>query len=187
MCNPGRRPFRPSRMRYLTNVIGLGLIIVAVSACGAQNQAVEPAAGPGSGTLSTVPLSPSAQPPSSAPAPPPVGETANPPGKPRQEVPEGSTRIPDKQLDASALPADYPREVYTSNGGTILNIRGQEGGCGHATAEAAQQDGDRVVINLTELKGQTGQMCTMDIRHPVISVTLAAPLGERTVVLKQMR
>ncbi|WP_410654680.1 hypothetical protein [Amycolatopsis sp. lyj-112] len=175
-------------MRYLTNVIGLGLIVVAVSACGAQNQATEPAAGPGNGDLSTVP-SPSV-PPSSSPAPAPgnqPGSQPGVPGAPRQEVPEGSTKLPDKQLDAAALPADYPREVYTSNGGTILNIRGQEGGCGHATAEAAQQDGNRVTVNLTELKGQTGQMCTMDIRHPVISVTLAAPLGERTVVLKQMR
>ncbi len=172
-------------MRYLTNVIGLGLIVVAVSACGAQNQAAEPAAGPGSGTLSTVPPSPTA-PPSSSPTPAP-GSQPGIPGAPRQEVPEGSTKLPDKQLDAAALPADYPREVYTSNGGTILNIRGQEGGCGHATAEAAQQDGNRVTVNLTELKGQTGQMCTMDIRHPVISVSLSAPLGERTVVLKQMR
>lgn len=172
-------------MRYLTNVIGLGLIVVAVSACGAQNQAAEPAAGPGSGTLSTVPPTSLAAPPSSAPSSAPSKPGV--PSAPRQEVPEGSTKLPDKQLDASALPADYPREVYTSNGGTILNIRGQEGGCGHATAEATQQDGTRVTVNLTELKGQTGQMCTMDIRHPVISVSLAAPLGERTVVLKQMR
>ncbi|OLZ48464.1 hypothetical protein BS329_24115 [Amycolatopsis coloradensis] len=127
----------------------------------------------------------STAPPSSAPTSAPSQPGV--PGAPRQEVPEGSTKLPDKQLDASALPADYPREVYTSNGGTILNIRGQEGGCGHATAEAAQQDGTRVTVNLTELKGQTDQMCTMDIRHPVISVSLAAPLGERTVVLKQMR
>ncbi len=185
MCNPTAVPFRPSRMRYLTNVIGLGLIVVAVSACGAQNQAAEPAAGPGSGTLSTVPPSPTVPPSSSAPSVP--GSLPGQPGAPRQEVPEGSAKLPDKQLDASALPADYPREVYTSNGGTILNVRGQEGGCGHATAEAAQQDGTRVTVNLTELKGQTGQMCTMDIRHPVISVALSAPLGERTVVLKQMR
>ncbi|WP_409493211.1 hypothetical protein [Amycolatopsis sp. cmx-11-12] len=128
---------------------------------------------------------PSTAPPSSAPTSAPSQPGV--PNAPRQEVPEGSTKLPDKQLDAAALPADYPREVYTSNGGTILNIRGQEGGCGHATAEAAQQDGTRVTVNLTELKGQTGQMCTMDIRHPVISVSLAAPLGERTVVLKQMR
>ncbi|EME54062.1 hypothetical protein [Amycolatopsis decaplanina] len=132
-----------------------------------------------------MPPSPTA-PPSSSPAPAP-GSRPGTPSAPRQEVPEGSSKLPDKQLDASALPADYPREVYTSNGGTILNIRGQEGGCGHATAEAAQQDGSRVTVNLTELKGQTGQMCTMDIRYPVISVALSAPLGERTVVLKQMR
>ncbi|MFC3447990.1 hypothetical protein [Amycolatopsis speibonae] len=133
------------------------------------------------------PPPPSPTVPPSSPAPSVPGSLPGQPGAPRQEVPEGSTKVPEKQLDAAALPADYPREVYTSNGGTILNIRGQEGGCGHATAEAAQQDGNRVTVNLTELKGQTGQMCTMDIRHPVISVALAAPLGERTVVLKQMR
>lgn len=99
-------------------------------------------------------------------------------------MPEGSTPVPEKQIDAATLPADYPRVVYTGNGGTILSIKAVEGGCGHAIGEAAVQDGKQVVVNLTEKKGQTGQMCTMDIRYPVVSVALASPLGERTVVLK---
>lgn len=99
-------------------------------------------------------------------------------------MPEGSTPVPEKQIDAAALPADYPRVVYTGNGGTILSIKAVEGGCGHAIGEAAVQDGKQVVVNLTEKKGQTGQMCTMDIRYPVVSVALASPLGGRTVVLK---
>jgi hypothetical protein len=109
---------------------------------------------------------------------------ATPPGKPRLTVPEGSSPVPADKVDAAALPAGYPREVWTADGGTVLNIRAQEGGCGHALGEAAEQAGDRVVVNLSETKAQTGQMCTMDLRYPVISVTLAAPLDQRTVVLK---
>jgi hypothetical protein len=36
------------------------------------------------------------------------------------------------------------------------------------------------VENQSQLKGQ---MCTMDIRYPLVSVPLAEPLGNRTVVL----
>jgi hypothetical protein len=123
-------------------------------------------------------------PPGSPTADPPTNPTANPPGKPRLTVPEGSTPVPAGKIDATALPAGFPREVWTANGGTILNIRAQEGGCGHALGEAAEQTGDRVVVDLSETKAQTGQMCTMDLRYPVISVALAAPLDQRTVVLK---
>lgn len=42
-----------------------------------------------------------------------------------------------------------------------------------------------MVLDLSETKAQTGQMCTMDLRYPYISVALAAPLGDRTVVLKK--
>jgi hypothetical protein len=116
-------------------------------------------------------------------APPSASEPV-PPGKPRLTVPEGSTPVPAGKIDATALPNGFPREVWTANGGTILNIRAQEGGCGHALGEAAEQTGDHVVVDLSETKAQTGQMCTMDIRYPVISVALAAPLDQRTVVLK---
>ncbi|WP_072480452.1 hypothetical protein [Amycolatopsis australiensis] len=114
----------------------------------------------------------------------PTSPSANPPGKPRLTVPEGSTPVPADKIDATALPASYPREVWTGNGGTVLDIRAQEGGCGHALGEAAEQTADHVVVDLSETKAQTGQMCTMDIRYPVISVPLAAPLDGRTVVLK---
>jgi hypothetical protein len=114
----------------------------------------------------------------------PATPTTPPPGKPRLTVPEGSVPVPAAQIDASALPMGYPHEVWTANGGTVLNIRAQEGGCGHAFGNAVEQTPQHVVVNLSETKAQTGQMCTMDIRYPVISVPLAAPLDSRTVVLK---
>ena len=166
-------------MRYSAKVVGTGALLLMVTACAGQNiPAGQPAAPTGS--VST-PASPSPSPNESVlPAPP----EPNPPGKPRLTVPEGSTQVPAGQIDATALPAGFPREVWTANGGTVLNIRAQEGGCGHALGEAAEQAGDHVVVTLSETKAQTNQMCTMDIRYPVISVSLAAPLDQRTVVLK---
>ncbi|MFE0028715.1 hypothetical protein [Amycolatopsis sp. NPDC059021] len=119
--------------------------------------------------------------PNAKPAEPPRG---SPPGKPRLEVPEGSVPVPPNKLDTKALPEGFPKEAYTANGGAVLNIRAQEGGCGHALGSAIEQNAQNVVVDLSETKAQTGQMCTMDIRYPVISVPLAAPLGDRTLVLK---
>jgi hypothetical protein len=170
-------------MRYLAKVVGTGAFLLMVTACAGQDMPTgQPASGgdPAAPTGS-VSTSPSASPSQSVlPGPP----EANPPGKPRLTVPEGSSPVPSAKIDATALPAGFPHEVWTANGGTILNIRAQEGGCGHALGEAAEQTGDRVVVNLSETKAQTGQMCTMDIRYPVLSVALAAPLDQRTVVLK---
>ncbi|WP_326833749.1 hypothetical protein VSH64_02140 [Amycolatopsis rhabdoformis] len=164
-------------MRYLTKLVGTGLILATVTACGGQEtMATHPASGGDSVAPSgSVTTSPSAMPP----APP------NPTGKPRLEVPAGSTPVPAGKVDATALPSGFPHEVYTANGGTILNVRAEEGGCGHALGEAIEQTAQRVVVDLSETKAQTGQMCTMDLRYPYLSVALAAPLGERTVVLKQ--
>jgi hypothetical protein len=162
-------------MRYLAKVVGTGAFLLMATACGGRQM---PAA---SGGESVAPTAVSPSPSESVlPAPP----TANPPGKPRLTVPEGSTPVPADKIDATALPDGFPREVWTANGGTVLNIRAQEGGCGHALGEAAEQAGDHVVVNLSETKAQTNQMCTMDIRYPVISVALVTPLDQRTVVLK---
>lgn len=166
-------------MRYSAKVVGTGALLLMVTACaGPDTSTAQPAAGGDSAApTGSVSTSPSA---SVLPAPP----TANPPGKPRLTVPEGSTPVPAGKIDATALPSGFPHEVWTSNGGTVLDIRAQEGGCGHALGEAAEQTAGHVVVNLSETKAQTGRMCTMDIRYPVISVALAAPLDQRTVVLK---
>ncbi|MDQ7806206.1 hypothetical protein Q5425_20885 [Amycolatopsis sp. A133] len=164
-------------MRYSAKVVGTGALLLMVAACAGPTVSTDQPAAP-TGSVAT-PASPS---PSGSvlPAPP----EANPPGKPRLTVPEGSMPVPADKIDATALPAGFPREVWTANGGTVLNIRAQEGGCGHALGEAIEQAGDHVVVNLSETQAQTNQMCTMDIRYPVLSVALTAPLDQRTVVLK---
>lgn len=167
-------------MRYLAKVVGTGAVLLMATACAGQGM---PTSQPAAGGTSAAPTG-SVSPGESVL---PTSPSANPPGKPRLTVPEGSTPVPPDKVDAAALPKNYPHEVWTANGGTVLNIRAQEGGCGHALGEATEQAGDHVVVNLSETKAQTGQMCTMDIRYPVISVALAAPLDQRTVVLKTQK
>jgi predicted small lipoprotein YifL len=164
-------------MRYAIKLVGAGLLLLTVAACGQKPAAVPPGAGPGSAAPTS-----GVAPTGSVPVP--TVPTSNPPGKPRLTVPEGSTPVPANKIDGSALPEGFPREVWTANGGATLNVRAQEGGCGHALGQATEQTAAHVVINLTETIAQTGQMCTMDLRFPVLTVQLAAPLGERTVVLK---
>ena len=157
-------------MRHLTKLVGTGLILITVTACGGQEtMAIHPASGGDSaapsGTVATAP------------------PTA--PAKPQLQLPPGSTPVAAEKVDATALPKDFPHQVYTANGGTIITLRAEEGGCQHALGQAIEQTAQRVVLDLSETKAQTGQMCTMDLRYPYISVALAAPLGDRTVVLKK--
>jgi hypothetical protein len=158
-------------MRCIAKFVGAGLVLFAATACAGQGSlTAQPAGQPELSTSASV-----------APLP---SDIATPtPGRPKQVVPEGTTEVPATQIDSSALPADYPRDVTTSNGGTVLSIRAQEGGCGRVSAAPVEQTAQRVVVNLTETKAQTNQMCTMDIRTPVISATLDVPLAARTLVL----
>ncbi|MDT8914152.1 hypothetical protein [Amycolatopsis sp. PS_44_ISF1] len=151
-------------MRHLTKLVGTGLILLTVTACGGP-ETMATAPGAPSGTTATTP--PSA------------------PGKPQLHLPPGRTPVADGQVDGTALPQDFPRQVYTADGGRTITLRAEEGGCQHALGQAVEQTAQRVVLDLSETKAQTGQMCTMDLRYPYISVPLSAPLGGRAVVLKQ--
>ncbi|OXM61325.1 hypothetical protein CF166_34130 [Amycolatopsis sp. KNN50.9b] len=153
---------------------GLGLVLLAATACGERPESVQPGSGG----------QPTGEPSVVAPIPttdlPPVM-----PGGPRQMQPPADTaQVPATRVDSSALPSDFPREVYVSADGRQLFVRAEEGGCGRAAAEVTAQDARQVVVTLVENKSNlAGQMCTMDMRYPVVSATLSEPLNERTVVL----
>ena len=101
-------------MRYSAKLVGTGALLLMVTACaGPDMSTAHPAAGGDSaaptGSVSTSPL------PSESVPPPKV----NSPGKPRLTVPQGSLPVPAAQIDASALPAGYPHEVWTPRTGDI--------------------------------------------------------------------
>jgi hypothetical protein len=146
---------------------GIGIVLITATACGERPESVGPAAGA----------------PSSSPSAPTAPSVPSRPGS-SQTAPAGSTLVPPAQLDVSRLPGDYPREVFVTADGKSLYLRAEEGGCGRATADVRQETPQQVVVNLTETQSNPkGQMCTMDIRYPLISVPLTDPLGARKVVL----
>ena len=149
---------------------GLGIVLVTATACGERPQNV-PAAGGGAPATTSSEQAPT------------VPSMPNRPGS-SQTAPAGSTLVPPAQLDAAQLPEDYPREVFVTADGKALYLRAEEGGCGRAGAEVREETSSQVVVNLVETKSNLqGQMCTMDIRYPLVSVPLAEPLGQRKVVL----
>jgi hypothetical protein len=107
-------------------------------------------------------------------------------GSSAEGIGRGVTVLPGPRIDGVALPEAYPQSVATSGDGRKLLIVAQEGGCGEAGAELAEQSSERVVVTLVETEPPEEKeiACTMDIRFETVSVTLDEPLGERTVVLK---
>lgn len=123
--------------------------------------------------------------PEQAPVPPAQSApAAEPEDQSGRTPPAGSDPVPAAQVVAEALPEGYPVTVWTADDGTTVGAVAQEGGCGKASAEVAQQSGEQVVITLVETTPKKAEMCTMDIRYQKLTVELDQPLGDREVVLK---
>ena len=77
--------------------------------------------------------------------------------------------------------------VWTQDGGSVVVVKGKEGGCSRVHAEAAGQDQGQVKVNLVEEKPVPPKICTMDIRYPPVAVRLDQPLGQRQVVVQSQQ
>ncbi|SMD13995.1 hypothetical protein [Lentzea albidocapillata] len=149
-------------MRHIGTVVGTGVLLLVISACGSAQNA---GAGAGGGQELPTATSTSEVPPNVAPG----------------EVPPDGKPV--TKLDANALPPDQPRTAWTQGDGKTVGVVAQEGGCGKASASVLEQNASTVKIELLETLPLTKEMCTMDIRFPPLTVQLSEPLGERTVVL----
>ncbi|WP_409181967.1 hypothetical protein F9C11_36895 [Amycolatopsis sp. VS8301801F10] len=157
--------------------MGASALLLTVAACGSNGTTAAPvSSGPAS---SSVPVS---SPPPSSVAPPPV--TAPPKSRPTQGVPPGDTAPAAGQVNASALPPEYPHDVTLAEGGSVVVIQAEEGGCDKISAKAGEQTAAQVVVLVTVTKAPHGQMCPMHVREISLPVRLAAPLGGRELVLK---
>jgi hypothetical protein len=166
-----------SGMRWKSLVVGFGLVLVAVTACGGQGES-------GSGGPSSPSSPPTSVPPSSPPPGPSTGPVSPTQSEPPPPPPDDRMAVPAGQVDFSALPAGFPHEVWVSRDGKTLYVRGEEGGCSRLSAEVREQSAQRVAVNLVQTRSTPkGQMCAMIIRYPVVSVPLDEPLGQRQVVV----
>jgi hypothetical protein len=105
----------------------------------------------------------------------PVGK----PPVPAQPVPEQDrTPVPAAQL------APGSPQAWTQDGGSVLVVKGKEGGCSREHPDAVVQDRGQVKVVLVEEQPDPAKICTMDIRYPPFAVRLDEPLDKRQVVVQ---
>ncbi|MET9267744.1 hypothetical protein [Amycolatopsis sp. NPDC004079] len=162
--------------------MGASALLLTVAACGSNGTTAAPVSSSGSASS---PVSVSSPPPtSSSPSVAPPPASGPPKSRPTQGVPPGDTAPAAGQINASALPAGYPHDVTLAEGGSVVVIQAEEGGCDKLSAKAGEQTAAQVVVLVTITKAPHGQMCPMHVREISLPVRLAAPLGGRELVLK---
>ncbi|MFG1646879.1 hypothetical protein ACGFMK_41935 [Amycolatopsis sp. NPDC049252] len=171
-------------MRNAVKLLGTGLLLVTLTACGASSTgAGAPSAPPvgstGPETPTTAPTVPGTVTPTFDPPPP--GTV----GRPTQGIAPGDDVIAESQVDARGLPEGYPRTLTRSLDGKQVILGAEEGGCRRVSARLGDQTAAQVVVLITVTTAAKGQMCPDYIRDISIPLTLAAPLGTRTVVLRR--
>jgi hypothetical protein len=172
--------------------------IAAVGLAGCTQDAApsgeQPAGSETSETVSST--TPESTPP--APESPAPSGTPDPSGSPGADVPAGATRVPVGQVDADELPSYYAHrgEVWVFGGGRSLRMFAMaSSGCTDAEAVVSDQSASEVRITLRALPqppgnrpgGPDGGVCTQVLTPRPVTVTLAEPLGDRTIHLSAGR
>lgn len=118
--------------------------------------------------------------PTNAPAQPPVSISEQKP-----VVPPDVTPVAKEKVDTTSLSDTYRDEAYVFNDGRDVEVFGMGGGCKEARAEVTAQSAEVVQITLVTITKQSpGTMCTQEVRQVPLTVRLAAPLGDRRLVLE---
>ncbi|APU13734.1 MULTISPECIES: hypothetical protein [Actinoalloteichus] len=152
------------------NAVSAGVLLLAVSACADTGDDVGYGGTPSAEQAETTESN--------------SRDMSSPEIPPIEEAPADAAPVATERVDSSALPDDYPVEVWTSEDGTVVGANGQEGGCTVVSAELAEETAESVTIALVETGPGEEAVCTMDIRIRPVSVELAEPIGERTVILE---
>ncbi|SEF34626.1 hypothetical protein SAMN05421837_107485 [Amycolatopsis pretoriensis] len=163
----------------MRTLLGTGLLLLTLTACGAANTAAPAGSstGPETPTTSASPVVPGSPTP-----PPPPSQTV---GRPTQGIAPGDDVIAESQVDARGLPEGYPRSLTRSLDGKQVILQAEEGGCRRVAAHVGDQTPQQVVVLVSVIAAKKGQMCPDYIKEVSIPLTLAEPLGTRTVVLRQ--
>jgi hypothetical protein len=167
-------------MPITVKLLGAGLLLLAATACAANSGAGAPAGSvPGPGTSATATTEPGTVPPTLGPPP---SQTV---GRPTQGIAPGDDVVAETQVDVRGLPEGYPRSLVRSLDGQTLILQAEEGGCRRISARVGEQTAQQVVVLVTVSSAPKGQLCPDYIKELKLPLALSAPLGTRTVVLRQ--
>lgn len=176
-------------MRPLFVIAGMTALLLGAGACGQAADQGAPASQPTPTSVSPGPPSVSApQRPSSKPIPPEAGAppTATTP-------PEGAVLLPKSQVDTSALPEYYAeRNVWSVNDGRTLALNAMAPNpCTGVTARLVEENDRMVRITIAPMDVPQGGppdgpgVCAQVVTPRVLTVDLAAPIGDRKVVVTE--
>lgn len=157
--------------------LGIGAVVALVLAgCHGEHDTSVPPPTTGVSDTSTGTTSSSASATSATSAPPASGTS----GGVKHTPVAQRTPVASKQL------APGSSGVFTTDGGRALGIVVEKKGCEKVDARLAEQTTQRVVMVVTTKDiSKPGAMCPMHIANVPVTVTLDAPLGDRTVRVEQ--
>ncbi|MDX8029672.1 hypothetical protein SK803_05590 [Lentzea sp. BCCO 10_0856] len=170
----------------MRNAVAAVALAVVLAGCSSGTQSGAP--GSSSGSSSGAPTSGTSAPGSTgssganptAPAQPPVSISEEKP-----VVPPNVTPVAKEKVDTTSLSDTYRDEAYVFGDGRDIEVFGVGGGCKEARAEVTAQSAEVVQITLVTITKQPpGTMCTQEVRQVPLTVRLAAPLGDRRLVLE---
>ncbi|HWE92297.1 MAG TPA: hypothetical protein VG317_22720 [Pseudonocardiaceae bacterium] len=113
---------------------------------------------------------------------PPRVDTSVSPAMPGARLPAGATPVSGQRVDAVALPASEPRLVWTTGDGSTLGLYGEQGPCLATDVRVTAQTTAQVTITLVEQQAN-GDPCRSNLRYQPLTVALAQPLGDRSILL----
>jgi hypothetical protein len=172
------------------------IVTVGLAGCGQDETPAREQAGGTTSTTTTPPKSePPATKPPTKPSPP---QTSGPSGPSGGDVPVGATQVPAARVDADGLPSYYAHrgEVWVFDHGRSLRMFAMaSSGCTDAEAVLSAQSASEVRVTLRALPQPPGArpgrpdggVCAEVLTPRPVTVTLAEPLGDRTVHLSAGR
>ena len=106
------------------------------------------------------------------------------PDLPSVHLPPGSEPVAGSKVNASALPAGYPRLVWTQGDGSTIGFFAEQGACTTVSASVVSQTDSAVTVRLLIIQQATTKPCPQYLINKEMTVKLDRPLGSRTVIMQ---
>ena len=152
-------------MRHLGPVLGIAALALLVAGCGGSSTGLAQSE------------------PSVAVAPASTGAPSA-PDLPNFHLPVGAVPVAGAKVDARALPAGYPRLVWTEGNGDVVGFFGEQGACTTVSASVVGQTDQAVTVRLLISQPASTKPCPQYLLNKEMTVNLDRPLGSRTVIMQ---
>jgi hypothetical protein len=106
------------------------------------------------------------------------------PDLPSVHLPAGAVPVAGAKVDARALPAGYPRLVWTEGNGGVVGFFAEQGACTTASASVIGETDQAVTVRLVITQPASTKPCPQYLLNKEMTVNLDRPLGSRTVIMQ---